>query len=110
VWLEHSSAYQFLVIGALADFLAAHGPDPELTDLLAQMKTAAAWFVKPDGELTKFGDSNLDPAPDWAPAALRRPPPPGPGHVGSITVVRPFGLAATLPFGQCEPGGAVVEQ
>jgi hypothetical protein len=66
VWLEHSSAYQFLVIGALERYLAAYGPDPELVDLLAQMKSAAAWFVKPNGELTQFGDSNLDPAPDWA--------------------------------------------
>jgi len=66
VWLEHSSGYQFLVIGAVENYLAAYGPDPELSDLLAQMKSAAAWFVKPNGEITQFGDSNLDQAPDWA--------------------------------------------
>ncbi len=66
VWLEHSSAYQFLVIGAVERFLTAYGADPELTDLLAEMRSAAAWFVKPKGRITQFGDSNLDSAPDWA--------------------------------------------
>ena len=71
VWLEHSSGYQFLVTGALEDFLAAYGADSELSDLLAQMKSAAGWFVKPNGEITQFGDSNLDEAPDWALAEAR---------------------------------------
>ena len=46
--------------------LAVLGPDPELTDLRDEMRSAAAWFVKPDGEMTQFGDSNLEPVPDWA--------------------------------------------
>ena len=49
VWLEHSSAYQFLAIRPLDSMLAVLGPDPELTDLRDRMRTAAAWFVKPDG-------------------------------------------------------------
>ena len=66
VWLEHSSAYQFLAIRPLDSMLAVLGPDPELTDLRDEMRSAAAWFVKPDGEMTQFGDSNLEPVPDWA--------------------------------------------
>ena len=66
VWLEHSSAYQFLAIRPLDSLLAVLGPDPELTDLRDEMRSAAAWFVKPDGEMTQFGDSNLEPVPDWA--------------------------------------------
>ena len=36
------------------------------------MRAAAAWFVKPDGEMTQFGDSNLEPVPDWAQGAPGR--------------------------------------
>ena len=32
------------------------------------MKAAAAWFVRPDGLITQFGDSNLEPIPEWAAA------------------------------------------
>lgn len=66
VWLEHSSAYQFLAIRPLESLIAVLGSDPELEGLLARMREAAAWFVKPDGELTQFGDSNLEPVPEWA--------------------------------------------
>jgi len=68
VWLEHSSAYQFLAIRPLDSMLAVLGPDPELIDLRDRMRAAAAWFVKPDGQMTQFGDSNLEPVPDWAQA------------------------------------------
>jgi hypothetical protein len=66
VWLEHSSAYQFLAIRPLESLIDVLGSDPELDELLAKMHEAAAWFVKPDGELTQFGDSNLEPVPEWA--------------------------------------------
>jgi hypothetical protein len=66
VWLEHSSAYQFLAIRAVEGFLAAYGADEEIFGLLEEMRSAAGWFVKPDGEITQFGDSNLEPVPDWA--------------------------------------------
>jgi hypothetical protein len=66
VWLEHSSAYQFLAIRPLDDMLNVLGSDAELTGLRDEMRAAAAWFVKPDGEMTQFGDSNLEPVPDWA--------------------------------------------
>jgi Heparinase II/III-like protein/Heparinase II/III N-terminus len=66
IWLEHSSAYQFLVIRAVERMLDVHGADAELSELLAEMRAAASWLVRPDGELAQFGDSNLEPVPDWA--------------------------------------------
>jgi hypothetical protein len=66
VWLEHSSAYQLLAIRAVEDWLGAYGSDAELSGLLDQMRVAAGWFVKPNGELTQFGDSDLGPVPTWA--------------------------------------------
>ena len=66
VWLEHSSAYQLLAIRAVEAFLAEQGGDEELGGLLLEMREAAAWFVRPDGEITQFGDSNLEPVPEWA--------------------------------------------
>ena len=65
-WLEHSSAYQFLAIRPLDAMLNVLGTDAELDSLREEMRAAAAWFVRPDGELTQFGDSNLEPVPDWA--------------------------------------------
>jgi Heparinase II/III-like protein/Heparinase II/III N-terminus len=66
VWLEHSSAYQFLAIRPLDSMLNVLGSDDELTGLRDEMRAAGAWFVRPDGEMTQFGDSNLEPVPDWA--------------------------------------------
>lgn len=66
IWLEHSSAYQFLAIRALERMIADYGDDPELTALLGEMRSAAGWFIKPDGQMTQFGDSDLEPIPDWA--------------------------------------------
>ena len=68
VWLEHSSAYQFLAVRPVESFVAELGGDAELEGLLARMKAAAAWFIRPDGLITQFGDSNLEPIPDWAAA------------------------------------------
>ena len=65
VWLEHSSAYQLLAIRSLEDFLRVHGDDAELEGLLARMREAASWFVRPDGEIAQFGDSDLVPVPAW---------------------------------------------
>ena len=70
VWLEHSSAYQFLAIRSVEDFLRVLGPDATLDRLLTRMRTAAGWFVRPDGRISQLGDSNLDRAPDWAAAEL----------------------------------------
>ncbi len=66
VWLEHSSAYQFLAIRPLDSMLNVLGDDAELEGLRDEMRAAAAWFVRPDGQMTQFGDSNLEPVPDWA--------------------------------------------
>jgi Heparinase II/III-like protein/Heparinase II/III N-terminus len=63
VWLEHSSAYQLLAIRALEEYMSVLGDDPELAELLAGMQAAAGWFVKPDGQITQFGDSNIEPVP-----------------------------------------------
>ena len=65
-WLEHSTAYQFLAIRALERMIADYGPDAELDALLAEMRTAASWLVKPDGEMTQFGDSDREQVPEWA--------------------------------------------
>jgi hypothetical protein len=70
VWLEHSSAYQFLAIRSVEDFSRVLGADATLERLLARMRTAAGWFVRPDGRITQFGDSNLYRAPDWADAEV----------------------------------------
>jgi hypothetical protein len=69
VWLEHSSNYQFLALRPVEEFIELLGGDAELERLERQMKAAAAWFVEPDGEITQFGDSNLEPVPRWG---LRR--------------------------------------
>jgi hypothetical protein len=70
MWLEHSSAYQFLAIRPLDSMLNVLGGDEELAALRDEMQVAAAWFVRPDGEMTQFGDSNLEPVPDWAQGSL----------------------------------------
>ena len=41
-------------------------PTPSSPTCATRCAPAAAWFVKPDGEMTQFGDSNLEPVPDWA--------------------------------------------
>ena len=41
-------------------------PTQSSSGLREEMRAAAAWFVRPDGQMTQFGDSNLDPVPDWA--------------------------------------------
>lgn len=64
VWLEHSTAYQFLAIRAVERFVAYTG-DPAAERLLRRMKRAAGWFVEPDGRPTQFGDSYLVPVPAW---------------------------------------------
>jgi hypothetical protein len=64
VWLEQSTAYQFLAIRAVERFVAYTG-DQQAEEVLARMKRAAAWFVEPDNEMTQFGDSYLFPVPPW---------------------------------------------
>ena len=95
VWLEHSSAYQFLAIRPVESFVAALGGDAELEGLLARMKEAAGWFIRPDGLITQFGDSNLEPIPDWAAAEY-------PGLAG----LQPyFGAGFAFVRGSSESGG-----
>ncbi len=66
LWLEHSSAYQFLAIRPVDSMINVLDGDAELEGLRDEMRAAAAWFVRPDGQMTQFGDSNLEPVPDWA--------------------------------------------
>jgi hypothetical protein len=68
VWLEHSSAYQLLAIRAVERMNEALGGDEELSGLLTEMRAAAGWMVRPDGELAQLGDSHLEPVPEWAAA------------------------------------------
>jgi hypothetical protein len=65
LWLEHSSAYQFLAIRPAERMAAAIGGDERLEAMLERMRQAAAWMVRPDGEMIQFGDSNLEPVPPW---------------------------------------------
>ena len=66
IWLEHSSAYQLLAIRPLDSLINVLDDDAELVALRDEMRAGAAWLVRPDGQLTQFGDSNLEPVPDWA--------------------------------------------
>lgn len=68
VWLEHSPAYQLLAIRAVERMNVALGGDEELEGLLGEMRDAAGWMVRPDGEIAQFGDSHLEPVPDWTSA------------------------------------------
>jgi hypothetical protein len=65
IWLEHSTAYEFFVLDVVEDF-AALADDRRLDALVRRMRAAAAWLVMPDGEMTQFGSSNLEPVPRWA--------------------------------------------
>jgi hypothetical protein len=69
LWLEHSSAYQFLAIRPAERMAAALRGDERLETMIERMREAAAWMVRPDGEMIQFGDSNLEPVPPWG---LRR--------------------------------------
>ena len=66
VWLEHSPAYQLLAIRAVERMHGELGGDAELGDLLAEMREAAGWMVRSDGQIAQFGDSHQEPVPDWA--------------------------------------------
>lgn len=65
LWLEHSSAYQFLAIRPAERMAAAVPGDERLEAAIERMREAAAWMVRPDGEMIQFGDSNLEPVPPW---------------------------------------------
>lgn len=65
LWLEHSSAYQFLAIRPAEEMEAAVGGDAGLEATIERMREAASWMVRPDGEMVQFGDSNLEPVPGW---------------------------------------------
>ena len=65
-WLEHSSAYQFLAIRPVEDFIELLGGDRELEAIVRRMRASAGWLVEPDGLISQFGDSNLDAPPRWA--------------------------------------------
>jgi hypothetical protein len=72
-WLEHSTGYQFLAIRALERLLAEFSDDPELERLLAEMRDAAGWMVRPDGEVTQFGESHKEAVPEWVDTSPRGP-------------------------------------
>lgn len=67
LWLEHSTAYQLLVIRPLERMLEVLDEQQgQLAEALEEMREAAAWMVRPDGQLVQFGDSNLERVPGWA--------------------------------------------
>lgn len=72
LWLEHSSAYQFLALRPAERMAAAGGGDERLEAMIERMREAAAWMVRPDGEMIQFGDSNLEPVPPWGVRRAKR--------------------------------------
>jgi hypothetical protein len=56
LFLEHSPAYQLLVVD-LVEAMVRVAPDPWLSGALARMRSAAGWFVLPGGTLVPLGDS-----------------------------------------------------
>ncbi len=65
VWLEHSSAYQFVLIRLVERFAGMFGTAPLAADL-ARMREAAGWFVMPDGRMAPVGDSGSGRPEPWA--------------------------------------------
>ncbi len=63
---------------AVEGFLTTLGEDAELEGLLEEMRLAASWFVRPDGRITQFGDSNLEPVPEWVAEVTPQPSGGGP--------------------------------
>jgi hypothetical protein len=57
IWLEHSADYHFLAIRLAERFLSFHGPQAATEETLARLKSAAPWFVAPDGKMPLIGDT-----------------------------------------------------
>ena len=55
------------------------------------MRAAAAWFVRPDGQMTQFGDSNLEPGPGLGARARAR------GHAPSSAPASPSSASRAPP-------------
>ena len=68
VHLEQTASYQFVSIDRVRSFLRlARGGTRGLRELLRLMRTAASWFVMPDGDIVPFGDTPSDSrAPEFA--------------------------------------------
>jgi Heparinase II/III-like protein len=66
LWLEHSAAYQFVVMGLVRKFVRVTGLDAALGDELDAMTEAAGWLVSPSGRWIPWGDSRAEGTPDWA--------------------------------------------
>ncbi len=67
MWLEHSSTYQFLTIGAIERYLEViKGNKPFLDAILPTMKDTAAWMTMPDQRTLQNGDSYQDRAARFA--------------------------------------------
>lgn len=67
VHLEHSPAYQWLIVGLVRRFRELADLDDErLLIMLGELEKAAGWLVLPDGGTPPLGDSDMVPAPPWA--------------------------------------------
>jgi Heparinase II/III-like protein/Heparinase II/III N-terminus len=73
VHLEHSPAYQWLMVGLVRRFRElADFDDERLLAMLGELEEAAGWLVLPDGSTPPLGDSDMLPAPLWAQDAAHR--------------------------------------
>jgi hypothetical protein len=64
--LEHSPAYQLVILDLVARLAVNVGDLPELVPLLDRMRRTAAWQTTPQGRMAQLGDTDDLPAPPWA--------------------------------------------
>jgi hypothetical protein len=70
VHLEHSPGYHCMIVTVIKYANEVIGFTEELLDTIAaKMIATSGWFVKPDGRLAQFGDTNKSMAPNWAKGA-----------------------------------------
>lgn len=67
VYLEHSPAYQWLIVGLIDRFNTVAGvDDSRLHSLRERLVNASGWLALPDRQTPPLGDSDVLPAPKWA--------------------------------------------
>jgi hypothetical protein len=60
LWLENSSAYQFLLTDLLRRFVPIAGRHhPDLAKLLGRMERVGGWLIEPDHRIVQFGESDM---------------------------------------------------
>lgn len=66
IWLVNSPAYQATVANLMFLWLDDVVADAGLERLARRMRRGVGWFIRPDGEMSAFGDHHtMVPLPDW---------------------------------------------